>query len=94
MKTTDENKSTQPTPEQLLKLLEVEIGASRQKRVKLESKRRTIQVVSIMVIVVGTAIALWVLMFMLEDFQSEHTRNASESQGMMSLGKCGSHRRI
>ena len=69
MKTSDENKSAQPTPEQLLKLLDAQMNASRQQRAERESGRRTIQVVSIAVIAIGAAVALWVLMFMLEDMR-------------------------
>jgi len=75
----DENKSAQPTPEQLLKLLEAEIGASRQKRIKQETKRRTIQVVGIILIVIGAAIALCILMFMLDDLQSERGQGVFHS---------------
>ena len=75
----DENKTAQPTPEQLLKLLESEMNASRNRRLKLESKRRTMQVASIMFIVVGAAVAFWVLTFMLDDLQSERGHRASSS---------------
>ena len=77
----DENKTAQPTPEQLLKLLEAEINASRQRRVKDESSRRTIQVVSILVIVVGAAVALWVLISMLDDVRPAQRRGAPNVTG-------------
>lgn len=79
MKTMDENKTAQPTPEQLLKLLESEMNTSRQRRLKLDSKRRTMQIVSIMFIVVGAAVAFWVLTFMLDDLQSERGHRASNT---------------
>lgn len=75
----DENKTTQPTPEQLLKLLESEMNASRHRRLKLESKRRTMQVASIMFIVVSAAVAFWVLTSILDDLQSERGHRASSS---------------
>ena len=54
------------------------MAASRQRRVKIGSNRRTIQLVGIMAIVVGAAIALWFLMFMLDDYQSERWHGARD----------------
>ena len=79
MKTMDENKTAQPTTEQLLKLLESEMNASRQRRLKLDSKRRTMQIVSIMFIVVGAAVAFWVLTFMLDDIRPAQSRGGPDS---------------
>jgi len=75
----DENKTAQPTPEQLLKLLESEMNASRERRTKLEANRRSILLVSIFVIVIGAAVALWALMFMLDDIHPAHHRGEPDS---------------
>ncbi len=57
--------------EQLLKLLDVQLMASRQKRTELDSGRNSMRIFAIIFIVFGAAIALWVLMYMLEEMRPE-----------------------
>lgn len=57
------------------------MNASRQRRAKIQSGRRGIQIAGIMVIVVGAAVALWILMFMLDDRRPARGGNVSDTTG-------------
>lgn len=83
MKSSDEINSTEPTPEQLLNLLDAQMRASRQKRATQESGRRRMQVTIILLIVVGAGFALWILTFLLNDMKHarQHEENESIEQG-------------
>jgi hypothetical protein len=64
------NHSQQPTAEQLLKLLDTQLASMRQKReVESPSSRNALRVFSLCVIVFGAALALWVLMYMLDEMR-------------------------
>jgi hypothetical protein len=66
----DENKPPQPTPEQLLQMLDLQIQSARSQRApKVAEKNHTISFVVIGVIVVAGMIALWVMMSVLESMR-------------------------
>lgn len=66
----EENKKPDPpTPEQLLKLLDAQMVASRQRRESQGTNRTAVRIFLLGFIVVGAALALWVLMYMLEEMR-------------------------
>ena len=66
------DKNAQPQAEQLLKLLEGQIAASRARRATPDSTRSKAGLIGVMIIVCGAAFALWVLMTMLEQMRPQH----------------------
>ena len=60
------NEKDQPSPEQLLKMLDLQMQTSRKTREQRSGNRSTMRVVSIAIILFVMAAALWVLMTMLE----------------------------
>ena len=68
----NEDNNPQPQTEQLLKLLEVQIAASRAKRNFQNSSRSKTGLIGVMLIVIGAAVALWMLMVMLEQMRPQH----------------------
>ncbi len=79
------NHSQQPSAEQLLKVLDTQLAAMRQKReVDGSSNRNGLRVFSLCVIIFGAALALWVLMYMLDEMRPpkpEATGNSAEVEG-------------
>ena len=63
------NEKDQPTPEQLLKLLDVQMEASRRARDTRKESRASMRILSIGIIVVVAFVALWLLMMMLEEMR-------------------------
>jgi hypothetical protein len=66
----NENKNSQPTPEQLLKLLDLQLDAMRTKRTA-QGNRNAMRIASIMLVVILAAGALFVLMTMLNDMKHD-----------------------
>ena len=66
----NETKTSEPTPEQLLKMLDLQMSKMRSKRANTESKM-TIRVASILLVLTVAAGALFFLMTMLEDLRSQ-----------------------
>ncbi len=66
----NETKTSEPTPEQLLKMLDLQMSKMRSKRANTESKV-TIRVASILLVLTVAAGALFFLMTMLEDLRSQ-----------------------
>jgi hypothetical protein len=64
-------KTQEPHPEQLLKQLEAQMNASRQRRTARESGLSKNGVIGIVIILVGAAIALGMLMMMLEQMRPQ-----------------------
>lgn len=62
-------KNPQPQAEQLLKMLELQMAASRKRRGATESKRSNVGVIGLAIIVIGAGFALWMLMAMLEQMR-------------------------
>jgi hypothetical protein len=67
----NENKTAQPTPEQLLKMLDLQMQSMRSKRSD-SSSRNTVRAVSILAVLMATAAALFYLMTVLDDARQEH----------------------
>ena len=63
------NEKDQPSPEQLLKMLDLQMQNSRKTREQHSGNRSTMRVVSIAIILFVMAAALWVLMTMLEEMR-------------------------
>lgn len=73
----NENKISQPTPEQLMKLLDLQMESMRSKRTDSQS-RNTVRAASILLILTSAAAALFYLMFVLDDARQEQRgRNAN-----------------
>ena len=67
-----DDKNAQPQAEQLLKLLEGQIAASRARRIAPDSSRSKAGLIGVIIIVGGAAFALWMLMVMLEQMRPQH----------------------
>lgn len=65
------NQTQETNPEQLLKLLEAQVAASRERRVARESGRGYAGSVGIFIIVAGAAFALWMLTVLLDQMRSQ-----------------------
>jgi len=63
------NEKDQPTPEQLLKLLDMQMEASRRARSTGKESRASMRILSIGIIVAVGFVALWFLMMMLEEMR-------------------------
>jgi hypothetical protein len=73
------DKTQEPNSEQLLKLLESQVAAARARRLVRETSRSKAGMVGLFIIVGGAAIALWVLLLLLEQMRpqrGERTRSA------------------
>jgi|GEM_PF-5495469 len=64
-------KPQEATPEQLLKMLDLQLAQMRQKRAVEPGNKNAIRVFSLCVIVFGAALALWVLMYMLDEMKPQ-----------------------
>ena len=67
----NEEKSPQPQTEQLLKMIEMQIAASRERRAVKESGRSKAGLIGLVVIMIGAAVPLWMLMEMLEQMRQQ-----------------------
>lgn len=73
----NDKQTPQADPEQLMKLLDMQMAASRQRRMADESTRSRTGMIGIVVIVIGAAVALGMLMMMLEQMRPEHRDGAA-----------------
>jgi uncharacterized iron-regulated membrane protein len=69
--------SVQLDPEQLLKLLDVQLMAVRQRRAAKETSRTGFRVFSIVAIIALLIGSLWVAMYLLEDMRANKDREAT-----------------
>jgi hypothetical protein len=63
------NEKEQPSPEQLLKMLDLQMETSRQMRASRGDKRSSMRILTIAIILVVMMGALWVLMMILEEME-------------------------
>ena len=64
----DETKTPEPTPEQLLKLLDAQLAASRARRTQPRTQQRVAVLVGgVLLIVAGSCVALFILQQLLTD---------------------------
>jgi hypothetical protein len=61
----------EPNSEQLLKLLETQVAAARASRLVRENRQSKAGMVGLFIIVGGAAIALWVLLLLLEQMRPQ-----------------------
>ncbi len=78
-----ENKISEPTPEQLLKILDIGMQTMRSKR-GAQNTRNTIRVVSILLMLLILGGALAVLMYLLDDLREQRAggRNPAPELGI------------
>ena len=74
----DENKTSQPTPEQLMRMLDIQLDAIRSKKAAPES-RTSLRIASVLLILTIAGGALFSLMLFLEDARAERSFNAQKS---------------
>jgi hypothetical protein len=75
MNSTRETAPVQQTPEQLVKLLELQLGARRARREKSPASRAVGLTAGIVMILVGAAAALLVLQHLISDMRASGTAN-------------------
>lgn len=76
----NESNSPQPSPEQLLQLLDVQIKNARALRgVKDTDKNHAASFIVISIILVVGVIALWFMLSMLKSMRPEHVRAATDA---------------
>lgn len=75
----NETKTSEPTPEQLLKMLDLQMDAMRSKRSGGNS-RAGIRIASIAVVLAVTAGALFFLMMLLDNYRAERPHRLQSSQ--------------
>jgi len=76
------NETQETNPEQLLKLLEMQVAAARERRSAREAGRSHAGTVGLFIIVAGAAFALWMLTVLLDQMRPQHAErkeNASVS---------------
>lgn len=74
----DENKPSQPTPEQLMRMLDLQLDAIRLKKTELDS-HTSLRITSILLILLVAGGALFFLMLFLEDARAERSFNAQKT---------------
>ena len=78
--TMNPDKTQEANPEQLLKLLEAQVAEARNRRAARDSSRGKAGTIGLFIIVGGAAIALWILMMLLEQMRPQRgERNESAS---------------
>ena len=65
------DKTQDANPEQLLKLLEVQVAAARQRRATHETSQRKAGTIGLFIIIGGAALALWILTLLLEQMRPQ-----------------------
>ena len=65
------DKTQEPNPEQLLKLLESQVASARQSRLARDAGRGKAGTIGMVIIVGGATIALWVLSLLLEQMRPQ-----------------------
>lgn len=73
-----ENKTSEPTPEQLLKILDLQMESMRSKRAH-STNRNTIRAASILLVLLIAGGALVALMMMLNELRDRHPQTGSAS---------------
>ena len=74
------DKTQEPNHEQLLKLIEAQVAAARERRKARESSRGKAGMIGLCIIVGGAVIALWLLLLLLDQMRPQHaghSQNAS-----------------
>ncbi len=66
------NQTQESNPEQLLKLIESQVAAARERRAAREAGRGHAGSVGIFIIVAGAAFALWMLTVLLDQMRPQH----------------------
>ncbi len=66
------NETRETNPEQLLKLLEMQVAAARERRAAREQGRSHAGTIGIFIIVAGAAFALWMLTVLLDQMRPQH----------------------
>jgi hypothetical protein len=79
----ENNHPQQPTPDQLLRLLDIQMAESRRKREAQATKSNTFRVLAMVIIVGGAALALWVLMYMLDEMRA--AKNSEGADGSVTV---------
>ena len=74
-KTMSLDKTQEANPEQLLKLLEMQVTAARARRAAQETSRRSVGTVGLVIIIGGAAFALWMLSLLLGQMRPERGGN-------------------
>ena len=78
------DKTQEPNSEQLLKLLEMQVAAARDRRLARENSRSKAGMIGLFIIVGGAAIALWLLLLLLGQIHPQraaHSESASAEVG-------------
>jgi hypothetical protein len=73
------NEKEQPSPEQLLKMLDLQMQTSRQARAGRSQNRNSTRILTISILLLVMMAALWVLMMILEDMRPEKPASAREA---------------
>jgi hypothetical protein len=71
--------NVKPEAEQLLKLLDMQLAAARERRNAKGNSRSHAGIIGLAVILGGAALALWMLMFMLEEMRPEKPAGEAQS---------------
>ena len=69
------DKTQEPNSEQLLKLLETQVAAARERRMARESGRGKAGTIGLFIIIAGAAFALWMLTLLLENVRPQRGEN-------------------
>ena len=75
-----DNKPQTPTADQLLQLLDIQLTATRERRTASESNRTTFRVLALAFIVIGAAVSLWVLMYVLEEMRPQKNNESAGTE--------------
>ena len=67
-----QDKTQEANPEQLLKLIEVQVAAARERRAARETGRSKAGTIGLFIIIGGAALALWILSLLLEQMRPQH----------------------
>ena len=67
-------------PDQLLKSLDAQIAAARSRRLNLRGNHDTARMTRIMALVLGSAIALFALQYVMTDFLGSHRAHQANAQ--------------
>jgi hypothetical protein len=65
------HKTQEPNPEQLLKLIEMQVASARERRLAREAGRGKAGPIGVVIILAGAAFALWILMMMLDQMRPQ-----------------------
>jgi|GEM_PF-3328983 len=68
----DDNKSNQPTPDQLIKMLKLQLGAERNPRKPQQANNRAVIWGSLVIILAAGLALLWFILSLLEEFKQSN----------------------